>query len=546
MSFFFEKKVERTEWRKKQQLYIVLQVWDTCGRPLFSSGSHGYPITSLAWNRDGDLFAVGSYNLLRLCDKAGVSLHLKKDRLNLLKTQKWSHSLDKLSSQSVLNISWSPDGTQLVCACSNGHIVHAHIVERRVMWRNLEATQTKRKFIDVKDVVSEVGQEKLETKDRIIKIALGYHHLVVATTKQCYIFSSDNWNTPIINDLKAGSVTLITLCEQYFLLVDDNIVQIWTYEGRIQCILKIPNNIQGDVLTEATAAISNETVAIRDRIDRSLIHFYETLTGKIAGDGELKHQVQFIVAKSTTVTTIRFNDTTNMLAGLQEYRLIVWGYPAMVFIDREMLLKTIIEKEVDNLGRSASLVAFLGNHVSIRRSDAALIPCSVPPYAAGLWRYASGMKWNRAIKLCRRIQEDYLWGILAGMATTANSIDTAEIAYAALDEVEKVLFISKIHSTVDRSMKASLTAFFNNNINDAESMMIRSGLILDAIMVNISMFRWKRALELAVHYKQYIDTVLGYRQQYLKAINRTETDAEFIKQLAEVLNFLLQTISGLY
>lgn len=56
------------------------------------------------------------------------------------------------------------------------------------MWRNLEATQTKRKFIDVKDVVSEVGQEKLETKDRIIKIALGYHHLVVATTKQCYIF----------------------------------------------------------------------------------------------------------------------------------------------------------------------------------------------------------------------------------------------------------------------------------------------------------------------------------------------------------------------
>lgn len=46
-----------------------------------------------------------------------------------------------------------------------------------------------------------------------------------------------------------------------------------------------------------------------------------------------------------------------MLAGLQEYRLIVWGYPAMVFIDREMLLKTIIEKEVDNLGRSASLVA---------------------------------------------------------------------------------------------------------------------------------------------------------------------------------------------
>uniref|UniRef100_A0A0N5A873 Intraflagellar transport protein 80 homolog n=1 Tax=Syphacia muris TaxID=451379 RepID=A0A0N5A873_9BILA len=549
------------DWSRNTDLIISggedckYKVWDSYGRQLYSSSSHGYPVTSLSWNKDGDLFAVGSYNLLRLCDKAG-----------------WSHSLDKLSTQSILNISWSPDSTQLIGACSNGHIVHAHIVERRVMWKNLEATQTRKKFIDVRDVVSDVGQEKLETKDRITKIALGFHHLVVATTKQCYIFSSDNWNTPIINDLKEYSVTLILLCEQYFLLVDGSLVQIWTYEGRVQCILKIPNNIQGDSLNAATTALSNDTVALRDRIDRSLLRFYETINGQNAGDGDFKHSTDIIeitleqhktcmeqhlafIDKTnscyllkistygrterlrklgTTIIAIRFNDSTNMLSGLQEDRLIIWGYPVMAFVDKELLSKTIIERELENLGKSASLITYFGNHVSIRRSDAALIPCAVPPFALALWRYTTASKWDQALKLCRHIQKEYLWGMLAGMAISARNMEIAEVANAALNEVEKVFYIHKIQTTTDKNLKSSLIALFVNDVNGADSTMIRSGHVFEAIMFNVSMFRWKRALELAVHYKQHIDTVIGYRQRYLRAINRTETDKEFLKQLAEV------------
>ena len=37
-------------------------------------------------------------------------------------------------------------------------------------------------------------------------------------------------------------------------------------------------------------------------------------------------------------------------------------------------------------------------------------------------------------------QEEYLWGMLAGMATSAKNISAAEIAYAALDEV-RVLYL---------------------------------------------------------------------------------------------------------
>ena len=43
------------------------------GRSMYSSAPHDYPVTSVAWSLDGELFAVGSFNTLRLCDKAGVS-----------------------------------------------------------------------------------------------------------------------------------------------------------------------------------------------------------------------------------------------------------------------------------------------------------------------------------------------------------------------------------------------------------------------------------------------------------------------------------------
>ena len=77
-------------------------MWDTFGRQLFSSGQHDYPITSIAWSPDGQLFAVGSFNTLRLCDKIG-----------------WSHSLDKPATGSIYKIAWSSDGTQVAGCYSN-------------------------------------------------------------------------------------------------------------------------------------------------------------------------------------------------------------------------------------------------------------------------------------------------------------------------------------------------------------------------------------------------------------------------------------------
>ena len=73
------------------------RVWDSFGRQLYNSGAGDYPVTAVSWSPDGNYFAAGSYNTLRLCDKIG-----------------WSHSLDKPATGSVFKIAWSADGTQVV------------------------------------------------------------------------------------------------------------------------------------------------------------------------------------------------------------------------------------------------------------------------------------------------------------------------------------------------------------------------------------------------------------------------------------------------
>ena len=45
------------------------------------------------------------------------------------------------------------------------------------------------------------------------------------------------------------------------------------------------------------------------------------------------------------VHSLCWSAQANMLAGLQESRLSVWYYPAVIFVDKELLTKTILQKE---------------------------------------------------------------------------------------------------------------------------------------------------------------------------------------------------------
>ena len=89
------------------------RVWDQYGRQLYNSTAYDHVITSCKWAPNGDYFAVGSFEMLRLCDKSG-----------------WSHSFDKPLCGSILSLSWSHDGTVVAGAGGNGHVIFGSIVDR--------------------------------------------------------------------------------------------------------------------------------------------------------------------------------------------------------------------------------------------------------------------------------------------------------------------------------------------------------------------------------------------------------------------------------
>ena len=59
-------------------------------------------------------------------------------------------------------------------------------------------------------------------------------------------------------------------------------------------------------------------------------------------------------------------------------------------------------------------------------------------------------------------------------------------------------------------------------------------LIYRAIKMNVRLCRWERALELAQQHSKHVDTVLWYRQKFLRAHKRKETLSKFEKAAASV------------
>ncbi|KAK3862875.1 hypothetical protein Pcinc_031302 [Petrolisthes cinctipes] len=523
------------------------RVWDNFGRQLYSSSLHHHPITSLSWSPDGQLFAIGSFNTLRLCDKAG-----------------WCHSLEKPSTGSIFNLAWSSDGTQVAGACGNGHVIFAHVIENHLEWKNYEATVTSRNSIALRDVTNEAW-EKLELRDRIIKLSLSHGYMVIVTSSQGYIYSTRNWNTPFIFELKESNVSLIVQAERHFLLVDGGSVYVYSYDGRVMCSPRWPG-MRTDVLNSHTVSLSNDTLAIRDKTDEKFVHLFDATTGKGLNDGKpWSHKLEIVevaldqvgtpherrmaivdrnrdlllltlqrvgsmgraVKLGGMVQSLCWNDGANMLAALQDAKFTVWFYPAVVFVDRDLLPVTTLEKDASEFGKNAAVDSFLDTQITVRRSDGSLVTTSVSPYPALLHNYITTKHWDDAVRLARFVKDDIVWACLAAMATANRELNTAEVSYSAINEADKVQNIHHIKEIPVKEARMAEMALMAGHVGDAEVLLVQSGLIFRSIMLNLTTYNFERALQLAVKHRTHVDTVVAYRQRYLARFNKTETSKLF-------------------
>ena len=110
--------------------------------------------------------------------------------------------------------------------------------------------------------------------------------------------------------------------------------------------------------------------------------------------------------------------------------------------------------------------------VSIIKLDGSSSTLTVPPYAQILYSHVDQADFEKAIRLCWFVKDWTLWGCLAAMSLYCWELETAEIALAAIDEVDKVQFINYIKELPSDASKNAALALYCKKINEAETILI--------------------------------------------------------------------------
>jgi intraflagellar transport protein 80 len=377
------------------------KIWDSYGRLLFCSAPLDHVVSSVAWAPNGKYYAVGSFNAVKLCDRTG-----------------WSHCRESLETGSIFSISWSNDSTQLACGGGNGQVVFASLVDRSCSWQDTDVTLDENNTLIVHDIANET-KEDLDFRDRVIDMSLAYGALVVTTSSQCFVYQAGNWNTPHVEDLKEPTM-LIVQCPHHFALVDPNGIQVLSYEGRKLSMVKF-SGLRADFLNQHTLTVCKDAIALVDPSAPKTIRVWDVYTGRVVGQ-PIGHKLDIVrislnqhgsgadrqiaildknkdlyLAKAmnpdrleklaSMVDTFMWNDSTDMLLALIDEKLVVFIFPSVVFIDKDLLPKTLYSKSCSDAGKYAQITAFYGAHCILRKADGADLSMVTTPYPQLLYKH---------------------------------------------------------------------------------------------------------------------------------------------------------------
>jgi intraflagellar transport protein 80 len=524
------------------------KIWDSYGRLLFCSAPLDNVVTSVAWAPNGKYFAVGSYNVIKLCDRTG-----------------WSYCREAPETGSIFAIHWCNDGTQLACGGGNGSVVLAGLIDRTCSWHNTDALLDENNTIVVHDIMNET-KEELDFRDRVTEISLAYGALVVTTNNQCFVYQSSNWNTPHVEDLKEPA-TLIVQCAHHFALVDSTGIQVISYEGRVLSTVRF-SGLRSEFLNQKTLSICRDAVALVDPSAPKTVRVFDVYTGRPMGQ-PIMHKLDVVsislnqqgsgadrtlaildknkdlyLAKAmnadraeklgSMIDTFMWNDSTDMLIVLSDEKLVVYIYPSVVFVDKDLLPKTLQSKPCHDAGKYAHIMSFHGSHCTIRKADGADLAMVTMPYPELLYQHFEKGQWEQAVRLCRYVKLPELWASLAAMAIQSRALDTVEIALAAIEEVDKVQFVAHINKLPDEVLRQAELALFCKRPDEALNLLLQNKRMYRAIKLNIRLHRWGDALELALKHQTHVDTVLAYRARHLQQMKHVETNAQFVQWAQQV------------
>ena len=87
------------------------------------------------------------------------------------------------------------------------------------------------------------------------------------------------------------------------------------------------------------------------------------------------------------------------------------------------------------------------------------------------------------------MKDPVLWACLSGISLQARELNTAEIALAAIDEIDKVQFINYVKNIPSEAGRNAELALFCRKFVEAENILLSSKLYYRAIKMNIRLFK---------------------------------------------------------
>ncbi|XP_034840469.1 intraflagellar transport protein 80 homolog [Maniola hyperantus] len=452
------------------------KIWDSFGQQISVSVKHDQPITSVSWSPAGDMFIIGSYNLIRLCNANG-----------------WSHCLERPSTGSIYSTAWSSDGTQLAAACANGHVLFAHIIDREYTWKNYACTQIGRKVVAIKDILTDQN-DQLDYPDRVIQIALGFNHLVIATVKQCFIHKLSSWNTPVTFDLKEGTISMILLAERCMCVIERAGISIYSYMGRL--LASPRSGSRPETLGRAAVSLGPDSLAVIDQTDRKTIHVFDLPTGLIvrsSADNTVTKLIHKMTVSSielsqtgpiserqlalmdynrdlyvvtvkdpkskfiklgSQVLSIVWSADTELLVGLRANSAVAWCCTRAA-TQPDWLALTTVSKEITDLGRNPSVLSVEEGVACICRGNGSLLHVSLAAFPEKLLKHVAANMWQDALHLCRTVEDETLWACLAVLAWQHNQLAVAEEAFALIRQYYQVCYIQHLRSSIPEKLSTN-------------------------------------------------------------------------------------------
>ena len=441
------------------------RVWSEYGDLLYSSRPVEFAVSAVRWSPSGRYFAVGSFNLICLCDRTG-----------------WTYSRHRCSAGSLLGIDWTLDGTHLAAAGSNGSLILAQLVDRSTEWQQYACRLTERNTITVHDLsVAEgssggvsgadaIRMEELDFASAVIEWSFSHSHLLVTTARSCHVFKAPLFAAGSVLELRAG-VALIVQSDAMFALLDPLAgITTYSYDGRLINSIRLPPGVAVGGLQAEHVQMAGDTLFIVQRQQSgagSLIHAIDATTGKKTAE-PLRHsneivalavsqcgsaadrQLAFVdrqrdlyvcraqsaapalqgaaavppVKLAGSVSDACWNECHDVLAALEDGHVRCYFLPQAPLIDPDALQPSTLSIEVpasttavatafqqsagaasghshSPLGAHASIVSFSSSRLTLRSSDGTSIAVHCPAVPLHMQQIAAAGEWSRALRVCR-------------------------------------------------------------------------------------------------------------------------------------------------